>query len=739
MSMKYWLVVVFIAFAGVGHGQDIKRLPYDAQLNSEACLNEEISYEISLASAAYTQASTYSYVLNGCELVSQDSNVVVFRWPTAGEHSFTVTVVAPNFTYVRERTVQVREAPPQGNVAITQEDFTICQRGETRFSATPEDAEASLKWERRSLDNGSDQYITSWGKAVWGLPGKSVVYCTAINSCGTGHKDSVYVQVNRTPTLTGTSLEGVVPACTDTAYRYLVTGTEPGDTTLWHAFGPGAIVQVVDDTTVDVTWKATHYSGLQVRLRSPEGCSPREYHHKNLDIQGREAIDDGSANYYDWTNYHYAPVCTGDTIQYRTWYNAAKERFYTFRDWYVPEGGTIISQTDTRLIVRWDSAGDYRISGTPFNRCFVGDSLFKEVPVGNGAREPVRHFSNIWLRQGTAGATTASLRWDTRLGSGRHALVALRREDSSHVLPADGEGYAPSLTFGAGADLGSGNYAVQNTLAVSNRTRQMQVDLRGLSPCTPYHASLYPYNRNTDCPEGGFAYNYLTDSAEQIDFWTSPYSFDALAPGRGVQGLRFRESGDSSFVVEMDPGTGSHRMLLAREAGLGGAQAADQTYYEASERFGEGHRFADGAYVVYNGSGSGTTITGLSPDKAYFFRAMEYNQDSTCVIDNAYAEQVYEAELSTHLVLSTGGEAVTATRIYQPVGTFLLQVELSTPASAGGQVELYDVQGRLLLAEQFSPGADRLQMDLGPGLSAQLCVVHVLTEAGREVQRLVIQ
>ena len=732
-----FFVFLFLITGGV-HAQMIERFPRNFLLNKHACLNSEVVYEVTPWDASVTQSSTYSYEVNGCELVSQDSNTVVIRWTEVGEHSFTVTVVTPNGTYSRERKVTVNADLPQAPVVIAQDDFSVCQESRTQFEASIEEADAVLRWNLQGLDDGEQRNITYFGLvSSWSETGDYRVYAMAINGCGTGQKDSVDVTVTRRPTTEGLELLGTIPACTDTTYRYAVTGLVPGDYADWTIFGADRTQTVVDDTTIDVIWQSSDQGYVGAYVKSPEGCRSNNRLLDIFNVQGSEALDNNSVFFYDWTNYHYAPVCPDDTVDYRL--PVMYQDAHGIKDWHVPEGGTIVFESDARLLVRWDNAGDHRVYGLPYNRCFVGDTLSLKVEVGNGAREPVRHFSNVWVKPGTTGATTISLRWDTRRGSGRHALMTLRPQDSSLVLPADGEAYAASVAYGAGAALGAGTFAVQNVPAEYFNTRSFQVDLRNLSPCTPYQARLYPYNKNTRCPEGGLPFNYLSDSAEHIDFWTDPLSFDALAPTQGVQALRFRESGDSSLQVDMAPGTGSHRLLIVGEGTAVNARPADHVYYAAAPRFGEGHPFADGAYVVYNGSDTTVTVTGLSPDKAYYFKAIEYNQDSTCVIDNAYSDDEREGELGTDLVLGIPAALSSSIRVYQPYGTDWLQVDLAAPAGDHSGVEVYDVHGRLLQAAQFVPGADRLQMTVPSGLAPQLCIVHVLTETKLEARRLVIR
>jgi gliding motility-associated-like protein len=78
---------------------------------------------------------------------------------------------------------------------------------------------------------------------------------------------------------------------------------------------------------------------------------------------------------------------------------------------------------------------------------------------------------------------------------------------------------------------------------------------------------------------------------------------------------------DVSWVV----GNGSGRVVLAKEGSAVDANPSDLTTYTANAAFASGTQIGTGNYVVYDGNGNTTTITGLTVGANYHFRVYEYN------------------------------------------------------------------------------------------------------------------
>ncbi|MBX7204613.1 MAG: FG-GAP-like repeat-containing protein [Bacteroidia bacterium] len=72
-------------------------------------------------------------------------------------------------------------------------------------------------------------------------------------------------------------------------------------------------------------------------------------------------------------------------------------------------------------------------------------------------------------------------------------------------------------------------------------------------------------------------------------------------------------------------GNGSKRIVLVRQSSAVNSTPVDETDYTAGTTFGSGTQLGTGNYVVYSGSGSSVTITGLITGQTYHFAVFEYN------------------------------------------------------------------------------------------------------------------
>lgn len=77
--------------------------------------------------------------------------------------------------------------------------------------------------------------------------------------------------------------------------------------------------------------------------------------------------------------------------------------------------------------------------------------------------------------------------------------------------------------------------------------------------------------------------------------------------------------------LSFSPGNGVGRVVIAKAGSAVSALPVDGNYYTASATFGAGSDLGSGNYVVYNGSGSSVTVTGLTLGVNYYFAVIEYN------------------------------------------------------------------------------------------------------------------
>jgi hypothetical protein len=82
-------------------------------------------------------------------------------------------------------------------------------------------------------------------------------------------------------------------------------------------------------------------------------------------------------------------------------------------------------------------------------------------------------------------ATTLELTWTN--GSGNSRLVLMKQGSAVDANPVDNSTYTANTAFGAGTQLGSGNYVIYNAAGNS-------VTITGLTSNTVYHFAVFEYN-----------------------------------------------------------------------------------------------------------------------------------------------------------------------------------------------------------------------------------------------------
>lgn len=101
-----------------------------------------------------------------------------------------------------------------------------------------------------------------------------------------------------------------------------------------------------------------------------------------------------------------------------------------------------------------------------------------------------------------------------------------------------------------------------------------------------------------------------------------------LSPTANASALNFSNVSGSAVTVHWTNGNGGSRLLLVKADSAVNAFPLDGTDYTANPTFGSGGSPGLNNYVVYNGTGDSARVTGLSPNKKYYFRVIEYNKNA---------------------------------------------------------------------------------------------------------------
>lgn len=205
------------------------------------------------------------------------------------------------------------------------------------------------------------------------------------------------------------------------------------------------------------------------------------------------------------------------------------------------------------------------------------------------------------------GTTTMTVDWT--VGDGFNRIVVAHAGAAVDSNPVDATTYTASATFGSGTQIGTGNFVVYKGTGTS-------VNVSGLSAGTVYHFRVYEFNG------GAGSEDYLTSTASD-----NPNSRTTLAsePVTQASVVTFSSIGTTSMTVGWTSGSGANRLVIVRAGSAPSGGPADGTAYTADADFsGSGSALGSGK-VVYQGSGSSFTLSGLNPATRYYAQVFEYN------------------------------------------------------------------------------------------------------------------
>ncbi|MGD9992508.1 MAG: fibronectin type III domain-containing protein [Salinivirgaceae bacterium] len=236
---------------------------------------------------------------------------------------------------------------------------------------------------------------------------------------------------------------------------------------------------------------------------------------------------------------------------------------------------------------------------------------------GNNAKQytaPATQATNIVFS--SIQQTSVHLSWTNGDGTGR--ILVAKASSAVDNDPVNGSTYSnPSSTFGSGDDIGSGNYVLFNGLGNN-------VTITGLTQGITYHFKVFGYVGS------GTQTTYKTDGFSE---GFNPNSIVAGSPpSTQASEISFTLVAGTSMTANWIRGSGDNVLILAKVGDINN-NPVDGNGYSASSTFGAG-TLIDGAYVVYNGTGSSIEITGLTEGTNYSFRAYEFYNSGTSSIYN---------------------------------------------------------------------------------------------------------
>ena len=302
---------------------------------------------------------------------------------------------------------------------------------------------------------------------------------------------------------------------------------------------------------------------------------------------------------------------TDDDIKYELFYDNVSQG-----EVLVVDGGTLNSstggwETETVIVpdvvntvrviisVRQNGGSDYSgIDNILLNGTCVNCIGVVAEPTNEVTGESVTNIS----------CSGGDINWTNGVGSNNALIVMSTSAIAGN--PVDGVNYAANSTFGSGETIAAGEFVVYNGVGGV-------VSVDGLLSGTTYFVKIFEYNGTVnDCEE-----NYLTGGVTTSFSTTGPVA----EPTNEVTGEVISNIACTTADLDWINGAGSVNTLVVVSTSAISGSPVDGTAYAANANFGSGSTIAAGEFVVFNGSGSSVSITGLAEGGTYFVTLFEYN------------------------------------------------------------------------------------------------------------------
>jgi len=219
---------------------------------------------------------------------------------------------------------------------------------------------------------------------------------------------------------------------------------------------------------------------------------------------------------------------------------------------------------------------------------------------------PLVNASAVKFTNTTYNGTTAS--WTN--GNGMATVVFVEQGANGAAFPVNGTVYNPNTTFAAGDQVGTtGWYCVYNGTGSS-------VNITSLTAGTAYRVAAIAYNTINGVQ------NYLTTGQGPATVTTV-----AITPTTAAMKVAFTNTTFTGTTASWTNGNGSARAVFILKGANGSPLPANGTVFTANaSSYSAGTQVGtSGWYCVYNGTGSGVALSGLTAGTTYRVSVVEYN------------------------------------------------------------------------------------------------------------------
>jgi hypothetical protein len=321
-------------------------------------------------------------------------------------------------------------------------------------------------------------------------------------------------------------------------------------------------------------------------------------------------------------------------------------------------GNSIINQNDAC------DAGTYGFTSVEY-RDF-------SINVGEGCVEPTVAATNIGFNTITTTSTNVTF---TRGNGTGGAIVVARQGSAVNSNPQSGTTYVPNTVYGSGAQIGTGNFVVYNSNTPSSGA--VTVPVTGLTPGQTYHFAVYEYNASSNC----YQFTALAGSVS-IPVCIAP---TAQASGNGTGTIN---ATDATITWSNNGNGDAGVIVLMRSCAAVNANPAQNTNYTANSVFGSGSQIGTGNYIVYKGTGSSVTVTGLAGNTTYYYTIYTVNAAGPCYMTPGISGSFSTLDTEPMVLLSNAVTQVTGNVAPGSQNQAVLRIAMTVSANSASPLQV---------------------------------------------------
>jgi len=140
----------------------------------------------------------------------------------------------------------------------------------------------------------------------------------------------------------------------------------------------------------------------------------------------------------------------------------------------------------------------------------------------------------------------------------------------------------------------------------------------------------------TDGRSFWYTNEYIDDNGHrQTKIVAFKFPDDCIYPDTQASDFQADAQSETQIDLTWTRGDGDQVIVVAKQDNAVDADPQDGTSYIADAQFGNGDEIGNGNYVVYTGTGTSVSITGLSASTTYHFAVYEYNDTDFCYLTPA--------------------------------------------------------------------------------------------------------